>query len=1017
MSTWLATLLLASSGLAQSFVNFETAPVHPLELLPDEPTLLLASLPTATLEVFDVSGASPQHAATIAVGLDPVSVRARDAHEAWVVNGVGDSVSVVDLDKGNVRATLPVGDEPADVVFAGTPRRAFVSCGRSHELWVFDPEALQAPPVVLPMPGNSPRALAVSPDEATVYVAFFESGNGTTSLLGGFDAADFVPPAVDAPEGPYGGVNPPPNAGTQLVPPLAAGLPAPPPVSLIVRQAADGTWRDDNGADWTALVSGPQASESGRVVGWQLLDHDIATIDAQSLAITTIDRLMTLDMALAVNPATGRLLTVGLESSNEVRYEPNLNGVFVRVLGALVDPDGSDASLVDLNPHLDYTTPTLPLVERRRSIGDPRAVAFAPDGSRAYVAGMGSGNLIVLDAQGQRAGLDDTIEVGTGPVGLAIGDDGRLFTWDRFGARLVQVDLASETVSASIPLFDPTPDTIRIGRAHLYDTHATSGLGQLSCASCHVDARTDGLAWDLGNPQGALIDITDQNLGAGIPALAAGIEEMLHPMKGPMTTQTLQDIIGKEPFHWRGDKDGIEEFNGAFTNLQGAEAQLDAQQMQELKAFLATIHYPPNPYRQLDNSLPRSLVLPGFTVLDGSPAPPGDAVAGLLRFATPSSPTNPKCTQCHTLPTGMGTGSAFDGVAFEALALGPFGEQHHLIQSRAGGGTLKVPNLRDVYARTGLDLRTTPSRRGFGTTHQGALSFDAFLRDVAPDADEQGIADIAAFVLSITGSDLPTSLGSLVEPPGGPSSQDAHAAVGRAVTVAERTGPRIELALQLAALADAGRVDLIAKGRFAGEPRGFLYAGDGTFQSDRADQILSFTELTGGADEGCELTFVAVPTGTGMRLGVDRDEDGFFDTDELDAFADPSDPSRTPGPWKNGGAALAGSHGAPQLVPSGTLADGSRVTLSLGHALPGATSFLVLGFAEIGLPFKGGSMVPAPDLVLGGLVVDASGALELDFVWPSGVPSGAFTAWQHWIVDPAGPHGFAASNAVLGTSP
>ena len=35
-------------------------------------------------------------------------------------------------------------------------------------------------------------------------------------------------------------------------------------------------------------------------------------------------------------------------------------------------------------------------------------------------------------------------------------------------------------------------------------------------------------------------------------------------MKGPMTTQTMIDIIGHEPHHWRGDRDGLEEFADAL---------------------------------------------------------------------------------------------------------------------------------------------------------------------------------------------------------------------------------------------------------------------------------------------------------------------------------------------------------------------------------------------------------------------------------------------------------------------
>ena len=50
----------------------------------------------------------------------------------------------------------------------------------------------------------------------------------------------------------------------------------------------------------------------------------------------------------------------------------------------------------------------------------------------------------------------------------------------------------------------------------------------------------------------------------------------MHPMKGAMVTQTLQDIINHEPLHWRGDRFGLEEFNGAFPGLLGRATGLTA---------------------------------------------------------------------------------------------------------------------------------------------------------------------------------------------------------------------------------------------------------------------------------------------------------------------------------------------------------------------------------------------------------------------------------------------------------
>jgi YVTN family beta-propeller protein len=251
-------------------------------------------------------------------------------------------------------------------------------------------------------------------------------------------------------------------------------------------------------------------------------------------------------------------------------------------------------------------------------------------GTKAYVTGMGSNNVVVIDAAGARAGLAPTIPVGEGPTGIALdAAHGRIFVLDKFEAAISIVDLATEIETARVPFHDASPAAIRAGRKHLYDTHKTSGLGQVACASCHVDARFDRLAWDLGDPAGAPKPTTGQNLGANLPGLNTGFVPW-HPMKGPMTTQTLQDIIGKEPLHWRGDRAGLEEFNPAFVALQGDDAQLTPAEMQEYEDFLATIAYPPNPYRNFDNTLPTDLPLPGHHTTGGSACP-----ARSSRTATP----------------------------------------------------------------------------------------------------------------------------------------------------------------------------------------------------------------------------------------------------------------------------------------------------------------------------------------------------------------------------------------------
>ena len=465
-------LLLSFHVLGQGdFVNFETPHVRPLTLTPNEQYLIAVNTPDNRLEIFEIANGTPVHAGSIPVGLDPVSVSARANGEVWVVNHLSDSISIVDLSTLRVKATLATDDEPCDVVFAGQPEKAFVSCSRGDTILVFNPTSLSTAPTQIKLDAQEPRAMAVSTNGEEVYVAIFESGNGTTVLGGGAGDPIASPPnVVNDPAGPWNGLNPPPNDGSGFKPPFNPLLPAPPGVSLIVRLDGAGMWMDDNGGDWTNLVSGNQAQKSGRPVGWELLDHDIAILDANTLSVSYADGLMNLNMALAVNPVTNHLAVVGTEAINELRFEPNVNGIFVRSHLALINLATSPpaASISDMNNHLDYSVSTLPQSERTRSLGDPRGVAWNGAGDKIYVTGMGSNNVIVLDETGNRIGLSETIEVGEGPTGIVVSEThGQAYVLNKFSSSISVLDLSTETVVSSHGFFDPSPLAIKQGRRHL----------------------------------------------------------------------------------------------------------------------------------------------------------------------------------------------------------------------------------------------------------------------------------------------------------------------------------------------------------------------------------------------------------------------------------------------------------------------------------------------------------------------------------------------------------------------
>ena len=121
------------------------------------------------------------------------------------------------------------------------------------------------------------------------------------------------------------------------------------------------------------------------------------------------------------------------------------------------------------------------------------------------------------------------------------------------------------------------------------------------------------------------------------------------------------------------------------------------------------------------------------------------------------------------------------------------------------------------------------------------------------------------------------------------------------------------------------------------------------------------------------------------------------------------------GPWLELGGELAGST-TPQLVGIGSLATGTPITVRIDDGPPSATGALVFGLSTINAPFLGTTLVPSPDAVIP-ISLDGEGSLELRATWPAGLPSGSTVFMQAFLADPVAPQGYAATDAVVGTTP
>jgi YVTN family beta-propeller protein len=791
-----AVLCMLCAGLAEAqtaYEHFESPQVHPARLTPDGTKLLVTNTADSRLSVFSLSSpASPVLTAEIPVGLEPVSVNARSNDEVWVVNSVSDSVSIVSLSQGLVVDTIRVGDEPADVVFAGSPQRAFVSVSRRNEVRVYDP-VTRALVKTIALTGESPRALAVSPAGDRVYAAFALSGNRTTII-----------PASQAPAQP---------------PPTNPNLPPPPAAGLIV---------DATNPSWSTVIR------------YTMPDNDVVEINANTQAVVRyFSRVGTVNLGLAVQPTSGNLYVVNTDARNLVRFEPNLRGHFVDNRVTRITPTGTIAS-VDLNPGIDYSV--LPNnAARSTALAQPTDIVFEPSGTHAWVAAFGTDRVARLDANGN---ILARVEVGPstgstvnprtkrGPRGLALhGASGTLYVVNRISNTLSVVNTATAAVvrELNVGSFDPTPTAIRVGRGFLYDAKL-SGNGTGSCAACHVDAELDLIAWDLGNPGGNMQTVFDP---------VTGSTHNLHPMKGPMTTQTLKGIRGTEPLHWRGDKATFNDFNGAFSALLGGSTLASAD-MQAFTDFIQTVRLAPNPNRNLDDTLPATLA-------------GGDPRAGQNTFLNEPFTGSVTCNQCHTLSTGGTNRAIFSGSVLQEPQ------------------SMKVAHLRNLYQKN--TFRKTvggTSVGGFGFTHDGSLAtINEFLAQPVfgtLTTDPTRRANLQAFMLA-----FPTGMAPAV-------------GYARTVTSSNATNAAVTSDVSLLeAQAQARKIDLVGKGKVNGVVRGFYYNPLTRVYEFDSTSVASMTwaQLQASASAGSSLfTLMGVAPGTGVRMGIDRDSDGILDANE-----------------------------------------------------------------------------------------------------------------------------------------
>lgn len=640
------------------YFNVESPQVSPITLASVNglTVLVVCNTPDNSIELWDTNEdilAENRFIQRLWVGLEPVSV-AFDAttNEFYTANFLSDSVTrgVIEANGASVRArllnTVNVGDEPMDIaVSAGATRTLFVTLNSSSAIAWLDAATLAPVSAGFPynhlvLGGASPTGLkephAVRVQGGRVYALGFKGG--VTDPLSRHDL-DVLSAPIAAP-----------LTFDRAVPPALGNTESLGSSNFNMRFATNG---------------------------------DLYAVGAEAQNFNNNDKI-----ALR-NLATGFVTSMAYRVTNPGTATPI---VFSRDLNTT----GGGAAISNLAPGSGSPT------------AQPTDLALLESGgavTKLYVAAFGSDRIAVLQPPVSVAVNPDVatwtrtvINLGApvsgnprrGPRGLVLGNGTsgpRLYVLCRLDNSIEIINTTNDTVAGAFALSrDPTPQYIRTGREFLYSADI-SGSGQVSCSSCHPDARTDALSWKLGNP--AAIGPFEPPPSAGFIIGLAGtgsFPELCDPNQNPpltfqsdpdyqismlinstfdpegvddkreMVTQSLQGLLNFEvppagmplvtnaPYHWRGDKQSFVNFNEAFVTLMlapdigptGDPQGITPAQMAQYEEFINSVNYPPNPQQPLDRV----------------PSPSNGTFAGgalgLQQFyEAPTILNNRSCSHCH----------------------------------------------------------------------------------------------------------------------------------------------------------------------------------------------------------------------------------------------------------------------------------------------------------------------------------------------------------------------------------
>jgi YVTN family beta-propeller protein len=263
---------------------------------------------------------------------------------------------------------------------------------------------------------------------------------------------------------------------------------------------------------------------------------------------------------------------------------------------------GQRLTRVDLDGSGSYAT--LSLDKQGLAASDVHGTAVSRDGASLAVSCGGTHEVMLFRtdirplpwrANRSRDLIDPTLLAKDGrfrrvatsgrPTELAFSPDGKALYVANYLEDAVQViDVESATVSRAVPLGRPKEVSLARRGEELFHDAKRSHNQWYSCNTCHSDGHTNGLDFDTLND--GRQDLSTAHL------------------RSRKKVPTLRRVTSTGPWTWHGWQTSLDSaMVESFTkSMQGSKPTDD--EVKALVAYLDTLEFPRNPFREADGSLP-----------------------------------------------------------------------------------------------------------------------------------------------------------------------------------------------------------------------------------------------------------------------------------------------------------------------------------------------------------------------------------------------------------------------------